>query len=242
MRFKKKTLINIYDKVLSYYQQIIAIMTYIISSSICFYCYKIIIGGSLCEDCWGKLVFVPSDLCGICGRKVIGDCYYCQLNSRSLFLYNFLLSQLILQFKYGKKYYIGQFFIKLMGNIYKKKDEILIMYIPHYGYKQITTSINSSLLLAYEFQKEFGGRVIHNVLIKQSKLRQKHTRNYKERLDNSFKSYTINKILGEKMLKNQNVLLIDDIVTTGSTLLTCGNLIKSCCPKSLQIITVGKVL
>lgn len=208
----------------------------------CLYCYQIIVGDSLCANCWLKLKFIPSDKCGVCGSLLKNSCVNCNFYIRSAFLYNDILSFLMLQFKYGKKYYLGSFFINNMRYIYQEKPNLLIIYIPHFAYKQITTSINSSLLLAHEFQNRFGGTIMHNLLLKTSKVRQKDAKNYKERMDNSLENYTLNRELGLKLLKNRHLVLIDDVITTGSTVMRCGYLLQSCEPASLQILSVSKVL
>lgn len=206
---------------------------------LCFQCYKVILGGYLCNKCWNKLEFLEHNRCGICGLKSKTNCVNCNLYVRSLLLYK-NIDLLILQLKYNKKYYLCEFFIRLMVNIYIKKENFLILYVPHFYGKQITTSINSSLLLAYEFKKQFGGVIIHNILKKINKKRQKDAKNYKDRMNNSFENYVINNELALQ-LKDRDVILIDDIVTTGSTITTCGGLIQKYSPKSLQILTIGKV-
>jgi competence protein ComFC len=208
--------------------------------NICFNCYQVIIGKGLCVKCWKQLKFTPYNSCGICGLNGKVTCYNCNLDSRNIFSYNSILSNLILQFKYGKKHYLSDFFVKFMGSLYIPYKNLVILYIPHFFGKQITTSVNSSLLLAYAFKSKFGGTIAHNILKKINKRRQKDACNYKERAENSLESYKIN-MQYINLVKNKNIILIDDIITTGSTITTCGNLIKKCYPNSLQILTVGKV-
>jgi predicted amidophosphoribosyltransferase len=208
----------------------------------CIHCYEIILDNYLCIACWKQLKFLNHNRCGVCNVLVGSNiCIGCNLNIKSIFVYNAIISNLILKLKYGKKYYISKFFIQLLGLFYNNKNNnLIIMYIPHYGYKQLKTSINTSLLLAYEFQNQYGGRIIHNILQKQNQLRQRDTKNYKERIDNGFKGYTINPDKKD-LLKNKDILLIDDILTTGGTIISCGNLIKGCLPRRLDIFTISKV-
>lgn len=220
---------------------IIKIIKNILSIKFCLYCYKLIFQGFLCINCWKQLKFWNNQLCGICGHYRINDCYTCKLNVKIIFIYNNILMDLILKFKYGNKFFISEFFINHLIGLYNIKpvNNLVILYIPHYFSKQITTSFNSSLLLAYEFQKKFGGTIIHNFLKKTSKIRQKDTKNFKERI-NTHNRFTINNA-NKNLIKNKDVILIDDILTTGSTITTCGFLIEIAKPLSLQIFTIGKV-
>lgn len=214
--------------------------------SFCVYCNTYIYGSILCYQCWSQLKFWNNIQCSICGEKIIDDCYNCNINVKTLLIYNDILKYLILKFKYANKLFLGEFFIKLF-NIQKylnKSNTYIILYIPHYWNKQITTTINSSMFLAYQLYNQLEKdnikcKILHNILIKNSSIRQKDSISYKDRFNISDK-YSIN---SNKMylIKNQHIILIDDILTTGSTILTCNKLIKSAMPQSLQIFTIGKV-
>lgn len=216
---------------------LIKIIKNITSIKFCLYCYKINLYGNLCINCWLKLKFWNNELCGICNRFSINECYECNLTVKVIFIYNEIIKDLILKFKYNNKFFIGKIFINYLINLYVPKNDLVILYIPHYFTKQLTTSFNSSLLLAYEFQKQFGGVLFHNILKKITKLRQKNTKNFKERTNTHNRFIIQNKHL----IKNKNIVLIDDILTTGSTINTCGLLIKTANPLSLQIFSLAKI-
>ena len=42
------------------------------------------------------------------------------------------------------------------------------------------------------------------------------------------------------MLKNKNILLIDDIYTTGSTVNECSKMLKQAQPKKIGVLTLAK--
>lgn len=219
---------------------LIKIIKNLLSTKFCLYCYKIIFNGCLCINCWKELKFWDNQRCGICGNYRINDCYECKINVKIIFVYNYILKDLIMKFKYGNKLFIGEFFIYYLRSLYVSYEkDLIILYIPHYFSKQVTTSLNSSLILAYEFQRQFGGTIIHNFLKKTSKIRQKDTKNLNERT-NTHNRFAIddNK---KNLIKNKNIILIDDILTTGSTVTICSLLIKMATPASLQVFAIGKI-
>lgn len=46
-------------------------------------------------------------------------------------------------------------------------------------------------------------------------------------------------VLDPSILRNQRILLVDDLLTTGSTLVACLEVLQECKPKSLSIATIG---
>jgi competence protein ComFC len=217
---------------------------YIKKFSFCLYCNMYIFGSYLCHECWQKMEFWNNNLCAICGERVLKECYNCNFNIKTIFVYNSILKFLILKFKYGNKFFIGEFFINLLlMNIIiniNNKNLYIILYVPHYWHKQITSSINSSMFLAYELHKKIpNSKIYHDIFIKNSPLRQKDSKNYKDRFNITNKySVNLDKI---HLLTNQNVILIDDILTTGTTILTISKFIKKSYPNSLLVLTVGKI-
>jgi competence protein ComFC len=219
------------------------INSFFLNFSMCLYCNNKMLGNYLCNECWKKLEFWNNNLCPICGENIMIECYNCNINIKTLLIYNSILKFLMIKFKYGNKFFIGEFFVNLILiniNIFEEEKNYIILYIPHYWSKQFTTSINSSMFLAYELKKKLHTSIIyHNILIKNNPLRQKDSKNHTERHNiNEKYSINLNKI---HLLTNQNVILIDDITTTGATILTANKLIRKAYPKSLIVLTVGKV-
>lgn len=202
----------------------------------CWICNKIQIGTGLCINCWKKIIFFDPRYCSLCSNPYANNiCGICNLKILTLMKYNVITSKLILRMKYNYHFYLGDFFIRFITNI--QEDDYTILYVPHYGLKQITTSVNSSLLLARSFQKRFGGEILHNILYKNSKKRQKDGKNYEERLNNGFNIYDIRNV---HLLKNKKVILIDDVLTTGSTVSRCASLIKRSECLSLTVVVIAK--
>jgi len=81
---------------------------------------------------------------------------------------------------------------------------------------------NQSLLIAEELEKinklskERNFKLEKNVLIKNKEtIHQAHVKNKKERLENLIGSFSV---INKDLIKNKNIILLDDVVTTGATL------------------------
>lgn len=102
------------------------------------------------------------------------------------------------------------------------KDPILIP-IPLSKKRLRERGYNQSLLIALELEKinkhknqKMSYRLLKNVLIKNKEtIHQAHVKNKKERLENLIGSFSV---INKELIKNQNIILLDDVVTTGATL------------------------
>ncbi|MFA7285545.1 MAG: phosphoribosyltransferase family protein [Candidatus Paceibacterota bacterium] len=78
---------------------------------------------------------------------------------------------------------------------------------------------NQSLLIAKELNKIDRDKsfvLMNNILIKHKEtIHQAHVKNKKERLANLIGSFSV---INKELIKNRNIILIDDVTTTGATL------------------------
>lgn len=75
-------------------------------------------------------------------------------------------------------------------------------------------------------------------LINKGRIQQK-TLSFRERVDNAKRSFLIDKEKKET-LKGKNVILFDDLVTTGATVTRCAILLKRARAESVSVLSVGK--
>lgn len=208
--------------------------------SLCVYCYTFQVNGMLCLNCWNKLKFLPYNYCLLCNNFILNfECDNCNLRVLGVFKYEPIISYLILQLKYNTNLFVGEVLIELLKKIYIPMNNLKIIYVPNYFGKQIKHHYNSSLLMS-ELFLEKDHIILHNVLTKISQKRQKDMKNYEERIKNG--NNFILSYEGFAKINNENILLLEDVSATGSTIRHIGNLIKSCQPKTLQIIAISKVI
>ncbi len=77
-----------------------------------------------------------------------------------------------------------------------------------------------------------------DVLIKKkNNLRQSHFKSRKDRMRNSFGSYIVFK---KHLIKDKNIVLFDDITTTGSTIRECKKILKQSGARKILVFTIAK--
>ncbi len=206
--------------------------TNLIFSDDCAYCSNKRISPDipLCKDCYYKIKYV-SKYCPICGRASNGYCEDCIKNnfsfdySRSVVYYNEVSGALIKKFKYNGRMNIGFYMASLM---YSKliNDNVLsnakyLTYIPFNYWKKYNRLYNHSQILCTLLSEMTGLEIIDDLinakfsLINQAKLPIK----WRKKRHNLFKK-------GKNHIKGENIIIIDDVITSGKTLSDAAKIIK----------------
>lgn len=191
----------------------------------------------ICEDCKNDFHFKEISGCKICGRNTENElCDICKkfknvsfVKNYSLFNYEGLYKSFIYRFKYGLKKEYSLLMAKLMYEYILQKDLLadidLITCVPMYKEKEKKRGFNQSELLAKELSKLLGipyKKTLERTknTVPQSSLTIEHR--FKN-LNNVFEINQNKKINLDKL----NILIIDDIYTSGATIMKCSDILKA---------------
>lgn len=188
----------------------------------------------LCKKCENKLKTIA-----IFGK----DEYMCKHfeNHYYIFKYDNLIRKLIIDYKFNEKPYLYRSFLEFLNNYQKEYIQFkiydIIIPVPISKKRKKERGYNQSLLIARKISSKekikLGDKVISKVKNNntQSKL------NKEERAENVKNVY---KITSNKEIINKNILLIDDIYTTGATLNECSRMLKQAGAKKIDVLTIAK--
>lgn len=205
----------------------------LIYPDVCAFCNKIQ-KESLCKKCEEKIKKYKKDI--VIRSK---NNYFEELIS--IFKYEGLIREKIIQYKFQDKSYIYNTFAKIILKNEKvcgllKKYDIIIP-VPIHRKRKLQRGYNQTQLIAKETAKNIDIKLCDDVLVKskntiaQSKLN-KNKR--KQNIKNAFKVLNLEKIQGK------NILLFDDIFTTGSTVNECSKILKKVGAKTVGVLTIAK--
>ena len=190
--------------------------------NLCYLCRETsdVIHDYICDDCFSRLEFVHREI-SIDSPYII-TAYYTAI-------YNRYMREIISDYKFNGKSYLYKPLGDLMLRTIEEKGLIedidLIMYLPSHRRKEAKRGYNQSELLATYIGKQLNIEVSHNNLIKIRHTKDQNKLNRHERLKNLNDSF---KIRDRREIGNKSILLIDDIITTGSTMSECSKeLIKN---------------
>ncbi|MDP2981666.1 MAG: ComF family protein [Candidatus Omnitrophota bacterium] len=208
---------------------------------------------NICGDCAKKIKERLPPFCMKCGRQLKGDpeliatCQGCKKDTPhfdrawSACRYDDPLKGLIHDFKYKKITSLSTDFTALIINFMKKYNVgggcQIILSIPMHPNRLFRREINHSDILAQGLGKCLGISYSGNTLKKtkdtllQSKLKRE------ARIKNLHSSFSLK---NNSIVRNKNILLVDDLFTTGSTVNECSRLLKNSGARYVEVITLAR--
>ena len=189
---------------------------------------------SLCKNCFDSFELLNELICETCGDKILEDnkiCDRCKNSkfhfdkSRSFVVYEDVSSMLVKRFKYSGKKYYAKYLAELMVTRKECFDKIdFITFVPIGEKRRKERGFNQAEELAVEIGKLTNIPVI-DVLEKLGSERHQAGLSQKERQENLSGTFKLKENINS--FKNKNVLLVDDVFTTGATLSECSKVLKS---------------
>lgn len=195
--------------------------------NVCPFCGSLVREG-MCGECEEKVVYVQEPYCKKCGKPVRTEeqeyCFDCEKNrhyfteGRALFLHKSPVSEAVYAMKYQNRRVYGQFFGRELAEKYngfmEKRGVELIIPIPLHKSKKRLRGYNQSQIVAGELAKRTGIPMDMTKLTRRKKTKPQKSLDDRQRKANISGAFSLKGELGGK----KNILLVDDIYTTGSTL------------------------
>ena len=195
----------------------------------CFSCSKKLSSNEkvVCPECLSKIKLVTTEhLQNEFERKFKDKGIISGFTSLYLFEKDKELQHIIHSLKYNQRFLVGKFLGKELGNNLKTVilnwNIDIIVPIPLHHLKKAERGYNQSFYIAKGLSK-ITKLPINNRIIKRKRFTQSQTTmNLKERQENISGAFTIK---SKNKLSGKNVLLIDDVITTGATISECGKIL-----------------
>ena len=178
----------------------------------------------VCPDCLKKIKFADKErIASEFKRKFEEKKIISGFSSLFVFEKDKELQNVIHDLKYNQRFLIGKYLGKKMGeslySIFKEWGINLIMPVPLHSLKKAERGYNQSLYitkgLSIESRIPFSNRTLKRIRFTFSQT----TMTLKERQENVREAF---KIAHSGKIKGKNILLIDDVITTGATVSECG--------------------
>lgn len=215
----------------------------------CVVCKKEIFNESgFCDDCKNTLPFNDHDICDHCGRKLKVAATFCSTckgnliyldKCRSAFDYDKPISTLIKRLKYDNGRYLVDVFSEYLANVYFKNfiGTDVITFVPATEKSIKKRGFNQSQLLA----EKVGEKVLVPVvdcLVKVKETDRQAKLNREQRQKNLNQAF---KVKDKALVKGKNVLIVDDVTTTGSTAHAISQKLKKAGAKEIYLLTIASV-
>lgn len=182
-----------------------------------------------------------------CGKEGLYICKNCELflvdiNNNygeliSFWEYNGIVKKAIHQIKYSGAYDI----IKELVNKkeFKIRKDAIITYVPMYVKKEKERGFNQAEIIARELGKKAGAPVVR-LLEKTKETPGQASLNKEQRLINLKNTFIILERPG--LSREQNVLLVDDVYTTGTTMEECRKVLYKAGFRNINYFTLARTV
>lgn len=201
----------------------------------------------LCEKCFKSLPFITTNFCTRCGLKFKRDgkgiCLNCKSNNfhftlaRSSIVFNDITAPIIHRLKYARYKFLAEPLSYLLYDtlLTQNWNIDLICYVPLFSKREKERGYNQSRELANHLSKLTSIPVCHDIeRIRDTPTQTQLTRDQrKENVKDCFK------LVNSKQFKDLNILLIDDVFTSGSTANEISKLLAKAHTSKIYVLTIA---
>ncbi|MCU0614249.1 MAG: ComF family protein [Desulfobacterales bacterium] len=207
----------------------------------------------ICRKCWNSIRLNNYPFCLKCGRHIeeanvsLNSCPACRAQNLcfdraySACIYEGAIKKLIHALKYSEKEHLGASLSRLLIDFIRefklKISEIdLLIPIPLHKSRLREREFNQSEILAGYIAREFKKTLSVESLSRRHRTRPQADLSFDKRLSNVKNSFIVDK---KEMIFKKNILLIDDVFTTGSTCSDAARALKEAGAKKVIVLTLA---
>jgi ComF family protein len=204
---------------------------------------------SFCADCWTKIEFLGENGCFICGLPLeateLDQCAVCAAQppllarTRAAVAYDDLSRGLAIRLKYGRKVAIARTMARYMAPLISHSDEIVLVPVPLHRSRLWWRGFNQSALVARELSRRLS--LEHDPFalrrIKRTpRLKGMSPAQRRKAVSGAFK------IADQAAVAGKTIVLVDDVLTTGSTANACARVLTKAGAKRVELISWARVV
>lgn len=209
--------------------------------------------GLISPRVWGQLDFIARPFCACCGirfdipAEVDDVCPACLTeapafdHARAVMAYDGMSSEMILGFKHGDQTHLTRTFAPWLARASEEfRDQTdMIVPVPLHRWRLFSRRYNQAALLSGALARLWGVR--HDPLclqrVKATPSQGHLTRT--QRLENVAGAFAV---ADPVQVRGKNILLVDDVYTTGATVNGCARVLKRAGAKCVNVVTLARVM
>lgn len=209
--------------------------------------------GALCQGCWNEVTFLTDPLCACCGvpfafglgeDALCTDCIHTRppfAAARAAFCYDEASKKLVKSLKYNDNTMLAPTLSRWMlqaGNALAQQSDVILP-VPLHFFRFISRRYNQATLLATAIAKSTGIACLPEGLTRTRITSSQTGLSRKERAINVEGAFAVNPRHLAR-LRSANVLLIDDVYTTGATLSACTLALHEAGVRQVRALTLAR--
>ena len=207
--------------------------------------------GHFCSACWGQLNFITTPQCATCGtpfdhdRGTGAQCGAClaepprYTNARAAFVYGGPAKAVVLAMKHGDRAHLAAVMAPHMARVASGPAGALLVPVPLHRWRLWQRGFNQAAVLAQELVKATGADLDLAALQRVKATPASAGMGRAARAANVRGAF---KVTDRRRVAGRDVVLIDDVLTTGATADACARHLRRAGARSVQVLTFARVV
>jgi ComF family protein len=204
---------------------------------------------SFCGDCWSQVEFLGESGCMTCGMPLEAtDAELCGVcvakpprieRTRSAVAYDELSRSIAIRLKYGRKVALARTMARFMAPLVRPEHDPVLVPVPLHRGRLWQRGFNQSLLVANEIARATGLRSEARLLRRTRSTPALKGMSIAQRRKTVAGAFAVDPAAD---LQGRTVVLVDDVLTTGSTANACAKVLKKAGAARIELVSWARVI
>jgi ComF family protein len=207
--------------------------------------------GRFCADCWGQLIFITAPQCAICGvpfdhdRGAGAQCGACLAApprftmARAAVVYGGPARKLVLAMKHGDRAHLAALMAAAMARVAVMTPGALLVPVPLHRWRLWRRGFNQAAVMARALARLSGADIDMMALARVRATPPSQGLGRAARAANVRGAF---RVIDRARIKGRDIVLIDDVLTTGATADACARHLLRAGARNVQVLTYARVV